>query len=85
MYKHDQKNDEGHTTGQDILAKLTSLPFVYPTKYGGMSQAAYNTFKNIINSDYLANINIFPVKYILIRKDVICEDCLTRLWPFQAR
>ncbi len=73
IYRHDQKNNDGHI-GQDILAKLSSLPFLCHTKYGGMSQAAYNIL-NTITNDNLVNINLFPVKYILIRKDIVCEDC----------
>lgn len=65
-----------HFIGQDMVAKLSKYPFVYISPSGGMSTSTYAALKNIIESKQYDKFRDFPIRYLLLRKD-ICPDCPT--------
>lgn len=60
--------------GQDMVAKISNAPFVYISQSGGMSTNTYEKLKNIIDGQHYDNFRDFPIRYVLLRKD-ICPDC----------
>lgn len=61
--------------GQDILPKIINNPFVYPSSWGTIYSNSYRVLITQLRDKAFADINQFPIKYILFRKDVICSDC----------
>lgn len=60
--------------GQDLVSKLVKTPFVYLSKSGGISSAAFEKLDSIINTGNFKELNKFPIKYVLFRTD-ICDEC----------
>lgn len=56
--------------GQDILAKIIALPFLYTTSNGGISLEAYSQINESIKSQNVENFKKFPIRYILLRRDI---------------
>lgn len=57
-------------SGQDLLPKLSRLPFVYASDFSGMTKDAYDILiKGIAEKDQ-PSLNVFPIQYFLIRKDI---------------
>lgn len=63
-----------HLIGQDLLPKIISAPFVYISSTGGLSKNAFKNLDLAIKSEDYKILENFPIKYILIRKD-ICQEC----------
>lgn len=68
FYKLD--NQEMHL-GQDLLSKLSINPFIYFSKGGSMNALAYNKLSAILESNDLIKLKEFPIKYFVVRYDII--------------
>lgn len=73
-YGHYFIDQSEHLIGQDMVAKITKAPFVYISQSGGMSTSTYEALKNILESRQYDKFRDFPIRYVLLRKD-ICPDC----------
>lgn len=73
-YGHYFIDQSEHLIGQDMVAKITKAPFVYISQSGGMSTSTYEALKNILDSRQYDKFRNFPIRYVLLRKD-ICPDC----------
>lgn len=60
--------------GQDILSKITSLPFLYTSNDTGMSSNSYDELINSLNNPQLKGLSKFPIRYVLLRKDSISDS-----------
>ncbi len=60
--------------GQDILQKLSPLPFVYLSKYSGMSIDTYNTLSTALGTGSYGALRQFPITYIIKRNDIRLSD-----------
>jgi hypothetical protein len=56
--------------GQDLVPKLTRLPVVYMSEFSGMTINSYRTLNNSINTGDEQGLDLFPIKYFVIRKDI---------------
>lgn len=56
--------------GQDILAKISSKPFLYAMSDGGISSKAFSQLNESIKSQNVDNFKKFPIRYVLLRKDI---------------
>jgi len=64
-----------HHVGQDLLPKMIDKPFVYLSLSNGMSVKSYRQLKKIIDRKNYKEVKNFPIKYIVLRKDITCADC----------
>lgn len=55
--------------GQDILPKLTNLPFLYLSENTGISSDTYQGLSASLASEQVNKLSKFPIKYIVIRND----------------
>lgn len=69
------EKDELHL-GQDLMAKITYLPFAYASYSNSMAKDTTDTLQNAILSEVPTQLNSFPIRYILLRNDVGCTDCI---------
>ncbi|MFA5792119.1 MAG: hypothetical protein WC884_03745 [Candidatus Paceibacterota bacterium] len=66
---------EEHHIGQDMLPKLINKPFVYTSQSTGISGLTMSTlYKSLVKKDY-KSLSTFPIKYIILRRDVTCVSC----------
>ncbi len=56
--------------GQDLIPKISKLPFVHLNMYSSLSQSSYKGISSALRSRDPSAIKKYPIKYILIRKDV---------------
>lgn len=61
--------------GQDILPKLIEKPFTYLPVTSGMYIPSGQILYAIASQDKPGAMSVFPVKYILMRKDTVCDQC----------
>lgn len=62
--------------GQDFLSKNTNKPFIYLSESGSISSNSYYRLKTIIDNGQYEDLTLFPIEYILLRKDIYCTvDC----------
>lgn len=70
-------NDEGeYHVGQDVLSKFIKRPFVYLSQSGGMYTKTYTALDSSIKSRIYNELRAFPIKYILVRRDIPCDACV---------
>ncbi|OGH24779.1 MAG: hypothetical protein A3B47_00335 [Candidatus Levybacteria bacterium RIFCSPLOWO2_01_FULL_39_24] len=74
-YGHFRLEKEIHHFGQDILQKLVNDPSLYLDMSDGTSNKAYTAVANVIKNKDFKSIAKFPIKYIIFRKDVVCDGC----------
>jgi hypothetical protein len=74
-YGHFKINKEIHHFGQDILQKLINDPSLYLDMSDGTSSRAYAAVNSVVKSGNLESLSEFPIKYIIFRKDLGCENC----------
>ncbi|MFC1722411.1 hypothetical protein ACFL0C_02045 [Patescibacteria group bacterium] len=77
-YGHHLVDDNEHFVGQDILPNIINDPLIYISE--GLSDLKTDNFhylNDIAKSETFDNYANFPIKYILYREDVICEQCLS--------
>jgi len=75
VYSLDIKGSD-HLVGQDLLPKIINKPFVYLSNSSGMSKVASDKLTSLLQDRQFKDFAEFPIKYIIFRKDVTCEDCL---------
>lgn len=63
-------NGETHA-GQDLLPKISKLPFTYISDYSGMTKQSYELLVSALASGDSKSLGQFPIRFILIRKDVV--------------
>ena len=63
------ENDKNYI-GQDMLAKISALPFLYTAGGGGISSEAFNQLNESIKLQNVESFKNFPIRYVLLRKDV---------------
>ena len=63
-----------HLIGQDMLSKLVKTPFVYISASGGMAAKTYGVLKNIVETQQYEKLSDFPIRYVLLRKDLFGID-----------
>ncbi|MEK7570693.1 MAG: hypothetical protein AAB553_00325 [Patescibacteria group bacterium] len=59
--------------GQDILPKLTNLPFLYITADSGIASNTYEKLSTILKEKDIKKLSVFPIKYFLLRNDSYIE------------
>lgn len=70
-----QDNSE-HQLGQDLLSKFIEHPFLYVPAASGMSIKTYAELTKTINSRDYKLLRNFPIKYLLLRRDLDCSACV---------
>jgi len=70
LYKLD--SHETHL-GQDLLPKLSINPFSYLSQGVGINSITYNKLLEIVNSSKWPNLKNFPIRYFIVRRDVVLE------------
>ncbi|KKS22619.1 MAG: hypothetical protein UU80_C0004G0009 [candidate division WWE3 bacterium GW2011_GWA1_41_8] len=68
-------SEENHI-GQDILPKLISAPFIYISPNLGINEKTTTLLYNTIKNNNLNALRNLPIKYVILRRDVACIDCL---------
>lgn len=63
--------------GPDLFPKLIDKPFVYASVSTGMSKAAQTTLEEVIKEKDYKKLRQFPIRYLILRRDLPCLDCLT--------
>jgi hypothetical protein len=59
--------------GQDLLPKLSVNPFSYLSQGVGINSLTYNKLLKIVNSNNLADLKNFPIRYFVVRNDIISK------------
>lgn len=72
-FKYDQ-NDKH--IGQDMLPKLINKPFADVPVVSGMSMQTGRVLYTSVQQDLPEMLTLLPIKYILERKDVECDQCM---------
>ncbi len=67
---HYELSDNSMFIGQDLLPKLTYLPFLYVSDYSGILSTAHNKLSTSFQKKDMAALAQFPIRYFLIRNDV---------------
>ncbi|MBI2414982.1 hypothetical protein HYV31_04075 [candidate division WWE3 bacterium] len=68
----DSKEEE-HYIGQGLLPKLVTRPFLSTVESGGMLTRTLEYLNKITLDKTYVNLKKFPIKYILVRKDLGCS------------
>jgi hypothetical protein len=74
-YGNYELENDNHLVGQDILAKLVEAPFIYVSSSAGMASSTYLLLKGILEVGDFEKLSIFPIKYLILRRDISCTDC----------
>lgn len=61
--------------GPDIISKFIHHPFIYISETTGINTKTYSLLKASVENQEYTTLNQFPIKYILLRKDLKCETC----------
>lgn len=63
--------------GQDMLPKLSIVPFLHTSmSTTGLYRDTYEYIVSALNSEDLSALKNLPVRYVLIRRDIVCaSDC----------
>jgi hypothetical protein len=64
-----------HFVGQDILRNIVHRPFVFVFETSGIKLETFQRLNRAIAEKDYREISEFPIKYILVRKDVLCKSC----------
>jgi len=74
-YILDAQKVENHVS-QDLLPKFINRPFAYISSSTGIYKpTAVALYTAIQNKDY-NGLRSFPIKYLILRNDITCTDCL---------
>ncbi len=69
-------NQDSHHIGQDMLSKLIEKPMVYiSTNDTRLHSDAESLLSSIKRSKRYDKFWSLPIKYFLVRKDFVCQDC----------
>ena len=74
-YGHYTFDTNEHHFSQDLLPKLINKQFAYISLSNGMSSNAHKDLEKIIKNKLYDNLKKFPIKYLILRRDIICETC----------
>ena len=56
--------------GQDLLPKISKLPFIHLNMYSSLSKSSYDNLSEALRSKDPSELKKYPIKYILIRRDI---------------
>ena len=59
--------------GQNLIQKITDLPFLYYTVDSGLSLDAYSELSSGLKNSNLNILNKFPIEYILLQNDTVAK------------
>jgi len=68
-FDHYELGEGERHIGQDLLPKLTSLPFLYLSQSAGMLSNTYKQLLRIMETGDISEFRKFPIRYFIIRRD----------------
>lgn len=62
-------------TGQDLLPKITTHPFIYLSLSTGIYSKTYKKLDTAVIDKNYETLSSFPIRYYLLRNDITCPTC----------